>query len=309
MARPRARRARPLVALASCARYPDQLDEGSLVVGALAEVGLEAHTAVWTDPDVDWTDFELVVANGAWDHIHCAGAFLAWVDGLTRSGVPVVNTPAVLRWNIDKRYLRDLEAAGVPTVPTVWIEPAHDDAELQRRVRLPGGEIVVKPSVSGGGFQTARYEAHERDAARAHVAALVSGGLTAMVQPYQPTVDVEGEVGLVFLGGAYSHAIHKDPMIRRGVGAGDSLIENQVVTSATPTAGQLAVGRRALAAAEDRHGPTAYARVDVVQRADGVPALLELELLDPVLFFVHHLEGAVTLARVLAAVLDRPDRS
>src|SRR5271169_2557177 len=140
MPRPRAGRARPLVALASCARYPDQLDEGALVLGALAGVGVEARTAVWSDTDVDWTGFDLVVANGAWDHIHRAAA--------------------VLRWNLDKRYLRDLEAAGVPTVPTVWIEPAEDDAELQPRVRLPGGEIVVKPAVSGGGFQTARYEAH-----------------------------------------------------------------------------------------------------------------------------------------------------
>src|SRR5271169_3531620 len=160
MPRPRAGRARPLVALASCARYPDQLDEGALVLGALAGVGVEARTAVWSDTDVDWTGFDLVVANGAWDHIHRAAAFLAWVDRLTRSGVPLVNAPAVLRWNLDKRYLRDLEAAGVPTVPTVWIEPAEDDAELQPRVRLPGGEIVVKPAVSGGGFQTARYEAH-----------------------------------------------------------------------------------------------------------------------------------------------------
>src|SRR5208282_771571 len=107
------------------------------------------------------------------------------------------------------------------------------------------------------------------------------------------------EVGLVFLGGAFSHAIHKDPMIRRGVAAGESLIENQVVTAATPTAGQLAVARRAVAAAERLHGRTAYARVDVVERTDGAAALLELELLDPVLFFVTHPEGARRFATVL----------
>ena len=290
---------RPLVALASCAAYPDQLDEGPLVLAALDGAGVEGRTAVWDDPAVDWGAFDLVVANGAWDHIHRVADFLAWVDGLAAAGVPVVNAPALLRWNLDKRYLRDLEAAGVPTVPTSWFEPAEDGGGAEPPGRLPEGEIVVKPAVSGGGYQTARYEAHEHDAARAHLSALLASGRTAMVQPYQPAVDAEGEVGLVFLGGAFSHAIHKDPMIRRGVEPGESLIENQVVTAATPTAGQLAVARRAVSAAERRHGRTTYARVDVVERTDGAAALLELELLDPVLFFVTQPEGARRFAAVL----------
>jgi glutathione synthase/RimK-type ligase-like ATP-grasp enzyme len=290
------------VALASCAAYPDQLDEGPLVLGALGDLGVAARTAVWSDPGVDWSAFDLVVANGAWDNIHRVAEYLAWVDRVAASGAVVVNAPAILRWNLDKRYLRDLEAAGVPTVPTRWVEPGgspFDPAALD----LPADEIVVKPSVSGGGYRTARYRAHEHDAARAHVGALVDSGRTAMVQPYQPAVDAEGEVGLVFLGGRFSHAIHKDPMIRRGVEASDSLIENQVVTAAAPTPAQLAVAARAVAAAEGLLGPTTYARVDVVERTDGVPALLELELLDPMLFFVHHPEGAATFARVLCTRL------
>ena len=220
------------------------------------------------------------------------------------AGVPVANPPATLRWNLDKRYLRDLEEAGVPTVPTQWVEPdgsRFDPSGLD----LPPGEIVVKPSVSGGGYRTARYEAHEHAAARGHVAELVGSGRTAMVQPYQPAVDVAGEAGLVFLGGSFSHAIHKDPMIRRGVGATDSLIANQVVTAAAATAAQRELGRRALAAAEQILGPTAYARVDIVERDDGATALLELELLDPMLFFVHAPGAAPTFARVLREALNR----
>ena len=97
---------------------------------------------------------------------------------------------------------------------------------------LPDGEIVVKPSVSGGGFQTARYLPHEHGPARRHIAELTASGRTAMVQPYQRAVDDAGEVGLIFLGGGFSHAMHKDPMIRRGTGPRPSLIENQVVTPA-----------------------------------------------------------------------------
>jgi glutathione synthase/RimK-type ligase-like ATP-grasp enzyme len=292
------------VALASCAQYPDQLEEGPLVLGALDELGVDARTAVWSDPGVTWSAFDLVVANGAWDNIHRVAEYLAWVDRVQSAGVRVVNSPAILRWNLDKRYLGELEAAGVPTVPTRWMEPSGAPFDRSTLV-LPEVEIVVKPSVSGGGYRTARYEPHEHDEARAHVAALVGSGRTAMVQPYQPAVDTEGEAGLVFLGGTFSHAIHKDPMIRRGAGSTDSLIANQVVTAAIPTAGQLDVASRAVAAAERLLGPTTYARADVVERTDGRPALLELELLDPVLFFVHHREGAEAFARVLASLIGR----
>jgi hypothetical protein len=216
--------------------------------------------------------------------------------------VRVVNSPATLRWNIDKRYLRDLEEDGVPTVPTRWVEPGADRFD-PAGLALPEGEVVVKPAISGGGFQTARYAPGEHEAARRHVANLVAAGLTAMVQRYQPSVDASGETGLIFLGGEFSHAMHKEPMIRRGVGASDSLIDNQVVTSASASAAQLAVAAHALAAAERRFGPSAYARVDMVERSDGEPALLELELLDPVLFFTTHPAGAMRFARVLCASL------
>jgi glutathione synthase/RimK-type ligase-like ATP-grasp enzyme len=168
---------------------------------------------------------------------------------------------------------------------------------------MPSGEVVVKPSVSGGGYRTARYQPHEHAAALAHVHELVAAGRTAMVQPYEPRVDAEGENGLVYLGGTFSHAVHKDPMIRRGAGPLDNLIANQVVAGATATAAQRAVASRALAAAEELLGPTTYARVDLVETQHEGPALLELELLDPVLFLTHHPEGATRLAGVLAGLL------
>jgi glutathione synthase/RimK-type ligase-like ATP-grasp enzyme len=292
---------RPLVAAASCARLPDLHEDWPLLRAALADAGADAVTAVWNDPTVDWSAFDLVLASGAWDNIHHVAEFLAWAESVAVAGVPVHNSPATLRWNIDKRYLRDLESAGVPTVPTVWVEPG-DSPELPS-LAIPAGEVVVKPSVSGGGYRTARYQRHEHDAARAHVRDLVAAGLTAMIQPYEPRVDAQGETGLIYLGGTFSHAAHKDPMIRRGVGPTDSLIDNQVVTGAVATSAQRAVAAHALAAAEDLLGPTTYARIDMVETVRDGPALLELELLDPVLFLTLHPEGAVTLARLLAAPL------
>ena len=281
--------------------FPELEADWPLVRAALAEAGLDAETVVWSDPSTEWASFDLVVANGVWDYIHHVDAFVTWTAHVgDELAVPLVNAAANLRWNLDKHYLEDLETAGVAVVPTTFAEPGADAADLP----LPAAEVVVKPAVSGGGFSTARYEAHEHRAARAHVAALTSSGRSAMVQPYQGAVDREGETGLVFLGGAFSHAVHKEPMIRRGAGPRHNLVAHQVVTATVPTAAQLELGRRALAVAEAFGGPPAYARVDMVGAEDGVPLLLELELLDPVLFFSTHPQGAAAFARVLADRLE-----
>ncbi len=288
-----------MVAFTAPPTFPNLHDDWPLVRAALAEVGVDSVPVVWSDPSADWSSFDLVVANGAWDGIHDPDAFLAWVAVRERHGTPMVNSPGTLRWSLDKRYLRELEAAGVPIVPTSWVEPGGREVG----VAPSEGEVVVKPSISGGGHRTARYRPDEHQDASAHVRDLVASGRTAMIQPYQTSVDERGELGLVFLAGEFSHAIQKDPMIRRGVGPLDSLIENQVVRAAAASEGQIDLGQRAVAVAEALLGPTTYARVDIVEAADGGQALLELELLDPVLFFPQHPDAAATYARVLSARL------
>jgi glutathione synthase/RimK-type ligase-like ATP-grasp enzyme len=295
---------RPLLVAASNAQFPDLHDDWPLLRAALTDAGVDAVTAVWNDPDVDWSAFDIVLANGTWSNIHHVDEFLAWVDGVAACGVPLRNSPATLRWNIDKHYLRDLERAGVPTVPTLWVEPDTAAVDLPALV-FPATEVVVKPSISGGGNRTARYEPHEHDAARAHASDLAASGRTAMVQPYEPRVDTEGETALIYIGGTFSHAVHKGPMIRRGEGPLDNLIHNMQITGATATTAQLGVAGRALAAAEGIVGPTSYARIDLVETLGAGPALLELELLDPVLFLPSYPEAARALAGELARQVAR----
>ncbi len=287
--------ARPLVAVAVSAAYPDLRPDWAILQAALADAGLEATTAVWTDPGVDWSGFDLVLANGAWDNIHRPEEFLAWADAVAAL-VPLVNSPAVLRWNLDKHYLAELASAGVATVPTEWLEPGPPPAQLG----YLRGETVIKPTISGGAFETARYRPGEDDEARAHVARLLASGRTVMVQPYQAAVDTAGEVGLIFLGGQYSHAITKGALLRPQAGVRADLMEDLRIGAAQPGDLQLATARNALAVAERLLGPTTYARVDLVPLADGSPAVLELELLDPALFF----ETAPAAAARFAEVLD-----
>jgi glutathione synthase/RimK-type ligase-like ATP-grasp enzyme len=249
---------------------------------------------VWSDPAVPWEDFDLVVANGVWDYIHHPGEFVEWVESVARR-THLVNSPATLRWNMDKRYLADLSADGVPTVPTTWLIPPTNGTDVD----LPPGEFVVKPSISSGAHETARYRPEEHGVARAHIDRLLGAGKTVMLQPYQAAVDTLGETGLIFLGGRFSHAIAKSPLLRPGAGVQEDLYERQQIGPHEPSDTQLLTARSALATAERRTEATAYARVDLVPQADGAPAVLELELLEPALYMEHDPPAATRFAEVL----------
>jgi len=304
--------------VAVSADSPDLRPDWPLLRQALADVGVAASTRVWTDPGARWDDVDLVLANGAWDNIHRPEEFVAWI-GRVAAVTRLANAPDVLRWNLDKRYLAALAEAGVATVPTMWLSPGPDRrAEVEIPLPLPAGgsggpggpggpgEFVVKPTVSGGGFETARYRTGDRQAARdarLHIRRLLDAGRTVMVQPYQAAVDTHGEAGLIFLGGRYSHAIAKGPMLVAGAGPQPHLYRHEQIGALAASATQREAAQLALAAAEQLVGPTTYARVDLVSLDDGTPAVLELELLDPALFFETHPTAATRFARLLRAMI------
>ena len=225
------------VALATCAEVPELDEDGPALVAALRARGLDPVAAVWDEPGVDWDAFDLVVLRSTWDYAERRDEFLAWVDGLPR----VVNGPEIVRWNTDKRYLADLGGAGVPVVPTAFLEPG---AELEP----PGGRFVVKPRISAGGRQAASYEAHELELARRHLEALHAAGRSVMVQPYLEGIDAAGEAALIWLGGSYSHAVTKSALLSPGQQPGSTLYLEETIAARDPSAAELTVGEQALAA-------------------------------------------------------------
>jgi len=290
--RARKRRIRTLtltVALATCAEVPEVDEDGPALVEALRARGLEPVAAVWDDPAVDWSRFELVVLRSTWDYAERREEFLAWIDGLPR----VVNAPEVVRWNTDKRYLGDLADAGVPVVPTTFLEPG---AALEP----PGERFVVKPRISAGGRQAASYEAHELELARRHLESLHAAGRSVIVQPYVEGIDVVGEAALIWLGGAFSHAVTKSALLRPGQRPGSTLYLEETIAAREPSAAELTVGEQALAALPFDATGLAYARVDLLPAADG-PVVLEVELTEPSLFLGYEPAAAERLADAIAA--------
>jgi glutathione synthase/RimK-type ligase-like ATP-grasp enzyme len=283
----------PRVALVTSERGLRVDPDLPLAGSALQAAGLTVDRVRWDDPAVNWDHYDLAVVRSCWDYAWRLEEFLAWAASVPRLRNPV----EVLRWNTDKTYLRDLERRGLPVVPTVW-DPATA-GELAN-----AGEWVVKPSISAGSRDTARWS--EPQDALAHAGRLVTAGRTAMVQPYLDSVDEDGETAMLFLGGRFSHAVRKGPLLGRGEGVRQDRDSRADLRATTATPEQLAVAQAVLDAVPDLvpgAAPVLYARIDLVADAAGRPVLLELELAEPSLFLPQAPEAVASLVRAVEAEL------
>jgi hypothetical protein len=248
----------------------------------------------WDDPAVDWASFDLAVVRSCWDYAWRLEEFLGWADT-----VPELRNPAeVLRWNTDKVYLRDLERAGLPVVPTAW-DPA-DAGELP-----DAPEWVVKPSISAGSRDTARWDSPV--AVLGHVAELTGAGRTSMVQPYLASVDELGETAMLFIGGEFSHAVRKGPLLAAGEGVRQDRDSRGDLRPADPTTAQRAVAQAVFDAVPGLvgvDGSPLYARIDLVHDGDGRPVVLELELTEPSLFLPQAPAAAQAFAHAVRAAVS-----
>lgn len=296
------------VALATATDAWDRDEDAQPLVDALGAAGLTAAPAVWTDPSVDWSSFDLVLVRSTWDYTSRLAEFLAWAERV-ESVTGLANPAAVLAWNTDKHYLAELTAAGLPVAPTTFLD--HDDPQAPDRAEdlfallglADDTDLVVKPTVSAGSKDTARHPAGEAAAAAEHARELLAAGRDVMVQPYLSAVDTAGETGMVFFGGRFSHGFRKAPLLLEGRAQVQGLFAEERIEARTPTPAELELAQRVVSEAERRTGgaPLLYARVDVLPDDDGTPTLLELELTEPS-FFLHTDPTAAT--RVADAVAD-----
>ena len=259
------------VVLVTCADERYHEPEIHVVADALRRKGVSTDVVAW-DADREWGASELVVVRTPWDYFDRVTQFLDWAARVERE-TTLVNPTDVLRWNAHKGYLVELDAKGVPTVPTVLIPgPSTDVADQLREVGWE--EIVVKPAVDGAARHA--WRGRRDDPALSRVAERLTDHGDVIVQPFVPAI-VDGERSLVFFGDRFSHAVRKVPKegdyrSQRHLGGTES--DHQ------PDSAELQVALAAMAAAPGR---LTYARVDLVDWQDA-PVLIELEVIEPDLF-------------------------
>ena len=271
--------------VATCQTLPEiDIDEAPLAE-ALARAGIEAALVAWDDPDADWDAPVATILRSTWNYALDVTRFLAWIDRVAAVG-PLFNPRKVVHDNVHKRYLLALAARGVPVVPTTLVERGGtcDLAAISDR-------IVIKPEVGAGSLDAGVFVPSD-PAAAAHLASLTARG-AALVQPYLPSVEGYGERSIIMIDGELGHAIRKTPRF-----SGD---REQVTGPFEIAADERAVAIAALAP----HGDLLYGRVDLARDNSGHPMVMELELVEPSLFFAY-LPGSAD--RFVAALRRRLER-
>ncbi len=292
------------VAIASIESMPATFTDDHVLVAELQERGAEAEIEPWDRPGVEWGSFDLVVLRSPWDYSRRRDEFLAWCDSV---GPRLHNPAEVVRWNSDKTYLGDLGADGLAVVETAYVSPNAPLPDIDR-------QVVVKPTISAGARDTGRFGADRADDALALIREIQSQDKTAMVQPYQASVDTHGETACVFFRGEFSHVLRKRAVLQPDevapvrddrVGAAEVMYSPDLVVPGTADDDELALARDVLTAVKRRFGTDLlYARVDMLRDDAGAPVLLELEAVEPNLYFNQVPEAAARLADAIVALAD-----
>ncbi len=268
----------------------------SLAVEPLAQVGWSVEEIPWSEPNADWDAYDVVVIRSPWDYQDDPDAFMRVLELIDASTARLENPLDIVRWNIDKAYLKDLRQRGVSTVPTEWLFGLDDDALERLHQRFGSDDVIVKPVVGANADDTFWLTADAQPELLSEAMRTFSSR-RLMAQPFIHSVLQEGEYSLFYFGGEFSHSIVKVPKqgdfrVQEEHGG---LISSCSVDQDLLTAGQIAVdaiGQRLL-----------YARVDLVRLSCGTLALMELELIEPSLYFANDPQSPGRFARAFEQML------
>jgi hypothetical protein len=282
------------VALVTYAELLDLFPDDRPLAAALQAAGFETRAVAWDDPAFDWTGTRIAFLRSPWDYYRRPDEFLSWA-GRTAAATRLVNPFELVRWNLHKGYLLDLERRGVPVVPTELLQRGQPGASADFSGLLArrgwNGGAVVKPAISADSWETVFVPPGDPAAGQRQIDRLL-GERDLLVQPFLASVEDYGERCLVFLDGAYSHAVRKNALTLGGRWAG--LPEGAPVEAASD---ELATARAVIEAAG--LADALYARVDLTRDENGQPLLLELEATEPTLFLA---DAPVGLARLVDAI-------
>lgn len=272
------------IGLATAPEFPRLSEDDRLILEALQARGINSQPVIWSDDAVRWDQYKLIVVRSCWDYHRRLKAFRSWIGMLETHSVALWNPPDLLRWNLDKSYLSDLRGSGVPTVPTVHIEQSSPQT-LQSVLQNNGwDEAVVKPAVAATAYRTSRVTLATAVTDQQRLEEVLAHS-DALVQPFVPEIQSEGEWSLIYLDGEFSHSVKKYPQ------SGEYRVQAEFggrVVSETAPQSFIDIGHHALEQLE--HRPL-YARVDGVETETCI-RVMEMELVDPELFF-RHSEAAI----------------
>jgi glutathione synthase/RimK-type ligase-like ATP-grasp enzyme len=199
-----------------------------------------------------------------------------WIDFVS-SQTQLINPLALVRENINKKYIENIAQKGLSVIPTIYLE-RHQKASITSIMKEQGwADIIVKPAIglSSFGVERVNDSTISTTEEQKHLDNLLQNG-DVLVQPYFSAVEDYGERNLIFIAGEFSHCVRKmrfQALAKAGE-VSDTLVEADT--------DELALAKKII---ENISPLPLYARVDLLRDLKDHPCLIELELIDPKLFF------------------------
>lgn len=262
-----------------------------LLFEPLANRGWTVEEVSWRNKQINWGQFEAVIIRSPWDYQQDPTAFISTLQKIDQSSAQLENKLDLVKWNLDKTYLRDLQNQQIEIVPTLW-ETAFDKEEYPYFFdKFETDEIIIKPTVSANADDTFRIKQDQREGYIPELSKIFSNR-PFLVQPFMNSIITEGEFSLFFFGDTYSHSILKTPKrtdfrVQEEHGGKLKKIE--------PEQDLLKSAREILSTL---HPDPLYARIDYVRTPANTFALMELELIEPSLYFNMDSKSAERFAKV-----------
>ncbi|RMF68243.1 MAG: hypothetical protein D6743_03645 [Calditrichaeota bacterium] len=285
------------VAFATSKEMAELTRDDQMVFRILDRYGVDVEPAVWDANHINWQDFGCVIIRSCWDYHLRLQEFLDWVTDIEKLGIPFYNPPKIVRWNSNKRYLKDLQSAGVQVVPMEWLGRGAA-AQLEQVLQTRGWQrAVIKPPVGASAHQTWATTPGQPRADQERLERMLAEHEEVLVQPFLEDIPTRGEWSLVFFEGQYSHAVVKKPA------EGDFRVQAKYggrVFKKDPPHRLIRQAQTALSKIEE---PCLYARVDGIE-SKGQFLVTEVELIEPELFLRFHPRAPERFADAIAAKLN-----
>ncbi len=251
-------------------------DEESVLFDFLTNKGLHIHKVIWNEPNVDWKSYDLALLKSPWDYFEYIDDFYVWLTYLQSINLPLLNPASVVKWNSDKHYLAEIEAAGLPVIPTQYISKGSKLSIQDYFEYYNTDQVIIKPCVSGGSFHTFKVNKENVIEIENKLINLLPI-MDFMIQPFIPEIQTEGEWSFLFFDGKFSHSLIKKAK------SGDFRVQHYLGGAIYPTIPSPELLSEATKYVEQFADGCLYARVDGVI-VNGEFKLMELELIEPFLF-------------------------
>jgi len=268
------------------------VSDDELTIKHFHDVGWTVEMVLWRK-EYNWSQFDVVVIRTTWDYQNDPDAFFAVLESIDSSGARLENSLELVRWNMQKTYLRDIASRGTPIVPTLWQKGAVDTKKLGSFFdQLHTEEMIIKPIIGASAGHAFRLP---RSQSKAKIAVLekIFGRRAYMVQPFMQNIIEEGEFSLIYFEGMHSHTILKTPK------KNDFRVQEEHGGNIRPVIAEPELLHSSQHVIDSLPQIPLYARVDFVRTEQNTFALMELELIEPALYFRMDADSPMRFAHAL----------